>query len=258
MRIFSVWGKRRAATAGALFLTILLVLLGTPLLKKAQAQKTAASARRLPVYSVATAEPKIALTFDCAWENSDTTELLALLSEYNVKATFFTTGDWCRRYPEDVKRIFGAGHAVENHSDQHPHVASIDAQKLQTDTNACSETITSLTGTTPRYYRAPYGEYSDAMLAVVEDTLGLQTIQWDVDSRDWQKRSADEMAASVTGSVQNGSILLFHNDTPNTPQALRSIIPALQERGYVFVLLPELVAPAGTPIDHAGRQQPQQ
>lgn len=57
-------------------------------------------------------------------------------------------------------------------------------------------------------------------------------------------------------SVQNGSILLFHNDTPNTPQALETIIPALQEKGYTFVLLPELVAPAGTPIDHTGRQQP--
>lgn len=257
MRVFSVWGKRRAAAAGALFLTMLLLLLGAPLLKKTKVQKAAASARRLPVYSVASDEPKIALTFDCAWENSDTTELLALLSEYNVKATFFTTGDWCRRYPEDVKRIFGAGHAVENHSDQHPHVASIDAQKLEADTRACSETIASLTGTAPRYYRAPYGEYSDAMLAVVEDTIGLQTIQWDVDSRDWQKRSAKEMTSSVIGSVQNGSILLFHNDTHNTPQALRSIIPALQKKGYVFVLLPELVAPAGTPVDHTGRQIPE-
>lgn len=257
MRVFSVWGKRRAAAAGALFLTMLLLLLGAPLFKKTRVQKTAASARRLPVYSVASDEPEIALTFDCAWENSDTTELLALLSEYNVKATFFTTGDWCRRYPEDVKRIFSAGHAVENHSDQHPHVASIDAQKLEADTRACSETIASLTGTAPRYYRAPYGEYSDTMLAVVEDMVGLQTIQWDVDSRDWQKRSAEEMASSVIGSVQNGSILLFHNDTPNTPQALRSIIPVLQEKGYVFVLLPELVAPAGTPIDHTGRQIPE-
>lgn len=257
MRVFSVWGKRRAAAAGALFLTMLLLLLGAPLFKKTRVQKTAASARRLPVYSVASDEPEIALTFDCAWENSDTTELLALLSEYNVKATFFTTGDWCRRYPEDVKRIFSAGHAVENHSDQHPHVASIDAQKLEADTRACSETIASLTGIAPRYYRAPYGEYSDAMLAVVEDTVGLQTIQWDVDSRDWQKRSAEEMASSVIGSVQNGSILLFHNDTPNTPQALRSIIPVLQEKGYVFVLLPDLVAPAGTPIDHTGRQIPE-
>lgn len=257
MRFFSVWGKRRAAAASALFLTILLVLLGAPLLKKTKVQKAAASVRRLPVYSVASDEPKIALTFDCAWENSDTADLLALLSEYNVKATFFTSGDWCRRYPEDVKRIFGAGHAVENHSDQHPHVASIDAQKLEADTRACNETIISLTGTAPRYYRAPYGEYSNAMLAVVEDTVGLQTIQWDVDSRDWQKRSAEEMVSSVTGSVQNGSILLFHNDTPNTPQALRSIIPTLQEKGYVFVLLPELVAPAGTPIDHTGRQIPE-
>lgn len=256
MRFFLICNKRKAFGICAVFILILLLLLGAPILKKERIQHAAGRSKRLPVYSVETEEAKIALTFDCAWENSDTDILLSLLSKYNVKATFFTTGDWCRRYPDDVKRLHTAGHAIENHSDQHPHVASIDTQMLQNDTETCSKTIMELTGTAPQYYRAPYGEYSDAMLTVVEDTLGLQTIQWDVDSRDWQKRGAEDMASSVTKSVQNGSILLFHNDTPNTPQALETIIPALQEKGYTFVLLPELVAPAGTPIDHTGRQQP--
>lgn len=255
MRLFWVLGKKQAGLLCMAALCAFTLLLGMPpVIRQLSAQETAGVPRRLPVYSVQTDEKVLALTFDCAWENSDTDKLLALLSEFNVKATFFTTGDWCRRYPEDVKRLFSAGHAIENHSDQHPHVASIPTEKLRTDTDACNETITALTGSAPRYYRAPYGEYANAMLAVIEDELSLQVIQWDVDSRDWQKRSAEEMAASVIPAVQNGSILLFHNDTPNTPEALRLIIPALQKQGYRFVLLPELVRPIGTPTDHTGRQ----
>ena len=235
---------------------VLSLLLLLPFFPQPDFAETAASPRRLPVYSVETAQKAVALTFDCAWENTDTDELLAILKEYGVSATFFATGDFCRRYPDDIRRFFSAGHAVENHSDAHPHPTAVSADALRADTDKASETVTALTGVSPRYYRAPYGEYNDAVMAVIEDECGLQVIQWDVDSRDWQGRTAEDMASSVLSSVQNGSILLFHNDTANTPDALRRIIPALQEKGYRFVRLDELVLPKGTPTDHTGRQTP--
>ena len=239
-------------TAAAMVLFLLLPFFPPP----QSSAETAASPRRLPVYSVETAEKHIALTFDCAWENSDTDELLAILKEYGVSAAFFATGDFCRRYPDDIRRFFAAGHAVENHSDAHPHPTAVSAAVLRADTDKASETVTALTGVPPRYYRTPYGEYNDAVMQVIEDECGLQVIQWDVDSRDWQGRTAEDMASSVLSSVQNGSILLFHNDTANTPDALRLIIPALQEKGFCFVRLDELVLPKGTPTDHTGRQTP--
>lgn len=237
-------------TAAAVMALVLLL----PFIPQPQTAETAASPRRLPVYSVETGKPLIALTFDCAWENSDTEALLEILGEYGVKATFFVTGDFCRRCPDDVKRFFASGHAVENHSDAHPHPTAVSADALRADTQKADDAITALTGVKPRYYRAPYGEYSDAVMAVIEDDCGLQVIQWDVDSRDWQGRAAEDMAASVIPAVQNGSILLFHNDTANTPDALRLIIPTLQEKGYRFARLDELVLPKGTPTDHTGRQ----
>lgn len=138
--------------------------------------------KRLPIYGVKTQEKKIALTFDCAWENSDTEILLSLLEQNQVKATFFTTGDWCERFPEDVKAFAEAGHDIGNHSYTHPHVASIPEEKLLEDTRRCDEIIERLTGEVPKLYRAPYGEYSDTMLAVVEDQLGKKVIQWDCDT----------------------------------------------------------------------------
>lgn len=212
------------------------------------------SGRRLPIYAVETQEKSVALTFDCAWENSDTDILMSLLSEYNVPATFFTTGDWCERYPEDVKRIFNAGHAIENHSNKHPHVAKIEADRLKSDTLECEEIIQELTGEKSRLYRAPYGEYSDSMLKVLEDDLGYKVIQWDVDSRDWQGRSAQDMAETIIKNVKNGSILLFHNDTDNTPQALEIIIPALINQGYSFKKVSDIIYWEDYTLDHTGRQ----
>ena len=83
---------------------------------------TRAEQRQLPIYSVERSDKKIALTFDVAWENSNTQALIDILKANDAKATFFITGDWCDRYPEDVKMFFDAGHEIENHSDQHPHV----------------------------------------------------------------------------------------------------------------------------------------
>lgn len=220
-------------------------------------QNTAVSGqpqRRLPIYSVATEEKKIALTFDNAWENSDISILLDLLAQNEVKATFFTTGDWCERYPEDTKRLAEAGHDVQNHSYAHPHVASISREKLIADTQKCDAIIEELTGVRPTLYRAPYGEYDDEMLAVVEDELSHRVIQWDVDSLDWKKREAADMVADVSQKVQPGSILLFHTDTVNTPAALRQLIPLLKGEGYTFVLVKDLIYPEPYTLDHTGRQ----
>lgn len=78
--------------------------------------------------------------------------------------------------------------------------------------------------------------------------------EWDVDSRDWQKREAADMVTDVSQKVRPGSILLFHNDTPNTPAALRQLIPMLKGEGYEFVLVKDLVFTEGYRLDHEGRQ----
>lgn len=219
-----------------------------------KASGVSAPRKRLPIYAVNTQEKKIAITLDCAWENSDTKLLLNLFEKYGVKATFFTTGDWCNRYNEDVKEIFSAGHAVENHSYAHPHVAKLERNKLVEDTKKCNAIIKELTGKEPNLYRGPYGEYSNNMLEVIEDEMSMKAIQWDVDSRDWQGKTAEEMASFIIKKATSGSILLFHNDTKNTPQALEMIIPRLQSEGYSFVLVKDLIFNENYTLDHEGRQ----
>ncbi|MCM1165546.1 MAG: polysaccharide deacetylase family protein [Lachnospiraceae bacterium] len=142
-----------------------------------------AGQRQLPIYSVERGDKKVAITFDVAWENSNTDELIKILGDNDAKATFFVTGDWCDRYPDDVKAFFDAGHEIENHSDQHPHVEGINVNDLINDTKECSRKIKMITGSEPTLYRAPYGEFDDSLITTL-DGMGMKVIQWDVEGVD--------------------------------------------------------------------------
>lgn len=149
---------------------------------------TQAAERLLPIYSVERGDKEIALTFDVAWENSNTQELIDILDEYDARATFFITGDWCDRYPEDVRLFSEAGHEIGNHSDQHPHVKGMNVNDLITDTKAASLKIKDITGNDPTLYRAPYGEYDNSLMTTIEG-MGMKVIQWDVETLDTDGKS---------------------------------------------------------------------
>lgn len=144
---------------------------------------TQAQERLLPIYSVERGDKKLSLTFDVAWENSNTQELIDILDEYDARATFFITGDWCDRYPDDVKMFADAGHEIQNHSDQHPHVEGANVNDLINDTREASRKIKGITGTEPTLYRAPYGEYDNSLITTIEG-MGMKVIQWDVEALD--------------------------------------------------------------------------
>ena len=214
-----------------------------------------ADQRRLPIYCVERDDKKIAVTFDVAWENSNTAALLEILNNNGAKATFFVTGDWCDRYPDDVKAFYDAGHSIENHSDQHPHVEGININDLINDTKECSRKIKMITGEEPSLYRAPYGEFDDNLLTTIEG-LGLKTIQWDVDSVDWKDPSPADIKKKILKNVKSGSILLFHNDLENTTAALPEILSELRSQGYSFVTVNELIYHDNYDIDATGKQIP--
>lgn len=253
MRAFSFTKKqikRGAAIAAAAAATAAVVITAAVTSVGTKAQQ-----RQLPIYRVERNDNKVAVTFDVAWENSNTDELIEILDEYGAKATFFITGDWCDRCAKDVKKFAEAGHEIENHSDKHPHVEGINVNDLINDTRECSRKIEMITGRKPTYYRAPYGEYDDSLLTTL-DGMGLKTIQWDVDSVDWNKPTAEQITKKVLDNTKSGSILLFHNDLQNTTDALPDILKGLKEKGFEFVTIDELVLHDNYTIDANGEQQP--
>lgn len=212
-----------------------------------------ATERKLPIYSVETADKKVSLTFDVAWGNEDTEKIINILKKYNVKATFFIVGEWVEKYPESVKSLHAAGHDIENHSDTHPHMTKLSAEQSAAEIKNCNERIKKITGISPTLLRPPYGDYNNSVIESAKSEK-MQTIQWDVDSLDWKNPTSDEMQKRISRKVQNGSIILLHVGAKNTPEALPGIIEDLQKQGYSFVTVKELVYPDNATIDSNGRQ----
>ncbi len=214
-----------------------------------------AAARQLPIYCVQRDQKMISISFDAAWGNEDTQQLIDILEQYQVKATFFVVGQWVDKYPESVKALADAGHEIMNHSDTHPHMNQMSREELIADVEACNDKIEAVTGIRPTLIRPPYGEYNDTVISAIR-SIGMEPIQWDVDSLDWKDLSAGEITQRVTSKVQPGSIVLFHNAALHTPEALPTILETLLQQGYTFVPISQLLLQGDYTIDHTGRQCP--
>ena len=222
----------------------------------ASRQTAATEERKVPIYSVETSEKKVAVSFDAAWGNEQTEELIRILEKYKVKTTFFVVGEWAEKYPESVKALHDAGHEVCNHSDTHPHLPQLSSEEQKRELKRCSDRIEAVTGEAPDLFRPPYGDYNDTLLTSAE-SLGLHTVQWDVDSLDWKDPSPEEIVERVTSRVHSGSIVLFHNGAKNTPAALPKVLESLQSEGYEIVPVSQLILKEHYTVDGNGVQHPE-
>ena len=166
--------------------------------------------RIIPIYSVETEEPKVALTFDATWGADQTEELLRILQDNQVRCTFFLCGLWLEKFPEMVKKIAADGHEIGNHSYTHPHMNNLSAAQITEELLRTHQLIKELTGQESTLFRPPFGEYNNRLIETAR-ACNYTTIIWDVDSLDWQNLSAEAMLNRVLSRVQSGSIILFHN-----------------------------------------------
>ncbi len=252
MKIWVINKKRGWTVILCCALLILAVVFG-----RAATTPTANTERDLPIYCVQKGEDDkvISISFDAAWGNEDTEELIKILDKYKVKTTFFVVGSWVDKYPESVKQLSDAGHEIMNHSNSHPHMTSLSKEQMIEEVTKCDDKIKKITGKKPTLFRAPYGDYDNAVIGAMRES-GHYTIQWDVDSLDWKNLSAQEITERVVSKVKPGSIVLFHNAAKNTPEALPAILEKLQKDGYKIVPISELILKDNYTIDHSGMQIP--
>ena len=205
-----------------------------------KAVQTASEPKEVPIYRVQSDSKQVAISFDAAWGDEQTNQLLDILDEEDVKATFFLVGDWVDNFPDDVKEIASRGHDVGNHSDTHPHMPQLDISGETDEIRKCNEKIEAITGHAPTLFRAPYGDYNNDVVRTVK-SLGMYCVQWDVDSLDWKDPTPEQMCQNVLSKVKDGSIVLMHNGAKNTPAALPSIIEGIKDKGYEIVLIKDLI-----------------
>jgi len=219
------------------------------------AQNTAT--RKLPIYSVETPNQQLSVTFDAAWGAEDTDTLLGILADFNVRATFFLCGYWVEKHPEEVRRIFDAGHDIGNHGDTHAHGNQLSLERNKQEIQGVHDKVKDLLGIEMDLFRPPFGEYNNTVIQAAEE-LGYFAIQWDVDSHDWMNKGPDYEINQVLNhkNLRNGSIILFHNGARDTPKTLPIILRGLQDRGFEMVPLSELIHRENFTINHEGRQIP--
>lgn len=233
---------------------LLCALLSTVGITGAAAVYSGKTTRKLPIYAVQTDEKVVALSFDASWGADKTQDILDTLTRYDISANYFVVSHWVEKYPEMLKKLSESGRIeVGTHSNTHPHMSKLSRSQIALELTASMDIIENCIGKKPDLFRPPFGDYSDALLDEAEK-LGLYTIQWDVDSLDWKELSAQAMAERVLNGVQNGSIVLMHNDGKNTVQALPLIIEGLKNKGYTFKTIGEIIYRDNYEIDHTGRQ----
>lgn len=218
---------------------------------------------RKVITKVETDQPLMCITIDCAFVGGPTDEFLAILEKYNIKCTFFMTGQFVEKFTDEAKKIRDAGHEIGNHSYSHPHMASqdnLDSWAYQVRHTA--EIIREKLGVNPRLYRPPFGEFNWKISSFAR-AEGMEVCLWTADSHDWDSKLIHERAKVIKritetkgdSRIDNGVIILFHLDGYNTPSILDEMIPRYQEMGYTLVTVSELLAAGGRALpalpDHA-------
>ena len=211
--------------------------------------------KELPIYCVDRKEKIVALSFDAAWGNEDTGKILSILKKKKVHVTFFMTGGWIEKYPDDVKAIQKAGHELGNHSENHKQMSTLSSEQCKEEIMKVHERVKKLTGTSMKVFRPPYGDYNDTLIQTV-NACGYKPIQWDVDSLDWKDYGPDSILNTVLNHkhLGNGSIILCHNGAKYTAQVLEQLIDGLQKKGYRLVRMSDIIYQKNYEINTEGRQ----
>ncbi|MGP2435963.1 polysaccharide deacetylase family protein [Streptomyces sp. JW3] len=167
-----------------------------------------------------------------------TPQVLDLLAEYGVKATFCMVGTQAEAHPDLVKKVVAAGHRLCDHTVSHDTAMDQKSESYQAKEILDAERMITKAsgGVRPMYYRAPGGAFTpySRTLAASE---GMRPLGWNVDTRDWELPGTDAIVTTVEQELPNGPTLLFHDaggDRAQTVEALRRVLPWLKDQGYSF------------------------
>lgn len=193
-----------------------------------------------------TKEKVVALTFDDGPHKKSTHEILEILRDNNIKATFFVIGEEAARYPALIKEEYADGNVIGNHSYTHPNILNFSADEIENELSKTNQKIFKIIKVYPTLFRPPYGICSNELKEVL-DKMQLKEILWSdmVDDYDFTKTSPEKIAAGILQKVKPGAIIGLHDGGGNrekTVGALKIIITELQAQGYQFVTVPELSA----------------
>lgn len=182
-------------------------------------------------------QPTVALTFDDGPNPRYTPQVLDILYENQVPATFFLVGEEFSGNELLIEEMAASGHEIGSHTFSHPDLTTLNVSQIRQEIRQMEEELRKiLPDYTVKYVRPPYGRYNEA----VEQAVGHPLMLWTIDSGDWDDPDAESIYTTVVSNIQDGDIIVFHDDNPETVKALESIIIELKSRGFQFVTVSQM------------------
>lgn len=181
-------------------------------------------------------KPMIAFTFDDGPNPSYTPQILDILKEYDIRATFFMLGSRAEQNTDLVRRMVEEGQEVANHSYDHSNLSKMEKEDILSHIYRTQDIIFQAGGVEGESLRPPYGAISNTM----EEVSPLPFALWNIDSLDWKSKNKDKIKDEVLPYVKDGSVILMHDIYETTASAFAEIVPVLKEQGYQFVTYSQL------------------
>lgn len=192
-------------------------------------------------------KPMVALTFDDG-PGKDTAKILDILDQYGSRATFFVVGNRVKNFSDGLAQVTQRGSEVGTHTWSHEDLSKLSQGNIQSQLQKSIDAIENITGQPVTLMRPPYGAISGNVKTVCGQ-MNLPIIQWSLDTRDWETRSASKTYDSIMNNVKNGSIILCHEIVPSTITAMERVVPELINRGYQLVTVTELFTYGGQTLE---------
>ena len=200
---------------------------------------------KIVIDRVKTDKKVVALTFDDGPESKITSQILDILDEYDIKATFFVVGQNVARNTDILKDIYNRGHEIGNHSWSHKYLPKISKKSKEDEILKTEKLLVDVLGEYTPIFRPPYGAVKAQDKQLI-DSLGYKVVNWSVDTRDWAGTSNEQIMKYVKQQLRPGGIILMHNSgntgiIKNTISILPIMIDWITEQGYEFVTVTEIL-----------------
>ncbi len=187
----------------------------------------------------------VALTFDDGPRSGTTDRLLDGLKERGASATFFVVGEQAQEQTDLLRRMQEEGHQVGNHTWSHVNLKEIPQESALREVEQCQTLLEKTLGQKNYWLRPPYGQTT----AAAREKIPYPMVQWSVDPRDWESRNTEQVIHAVETEVQANSIILLHDIYPTSVDAALQIVEDLEQQGYWFVTVEELMQLNGISVE---------
>ncbi|NBJ68349.1 MULTISPECIES: polysaccharide deacetylase family protein [Clostridia] len=194
-----------------------------------------------PIYRGHPEKKMVALLINVSWGEEYIPEMLSILKDNRVKASFFIEGKWAKNNAELVKMIAEQGHLIGNHAYNHPDMARLSNQSMVDQIVQTNDILKAITGSMPKWFAPPSGSYNNHVVEVSHH-LNMETVLWTVDTIDWKNPSVSVMLNRVNNQLHPGATILMH-PTAATERGLEELITSIKEKKYKLNTIEKLMEP---------------